>query len=273
MPFPTRLPTVPHLKEDGSNWAAFAARFEAIMWVTHCWAHFDGTATRPAPRDVANLTSTEKAAMREWAREDATARQLLSGKLPDRVLLATRRHKTANALWDALTKEFGHSDDANAYTPEGVALAEPDSTPGEDATHAADIEGEGCSLAEEGDTHAQIVSAEAVLSWQHTQVRDPKVRAHHDRAEPDMQSRQPGDTNARAHLEGAAPEPSMDEEEHHSLEVEEEGTAGENASIERDMGPRVELQHPGVSPPCHARGHRTPHVAITIITTHNPGGC
>ena len=46
---------------------------------------------------------------------------------------------------------------------------------------------------------------------------------------------------APAHLEGAGPELSMDGKEDHSLEVEEEGIAGENASVEGDTGPRVEL--------------------------------
>src|SRR5260221_10582783 len=40
----------------------------------------------------------------------------------------------------------------------------------------------------------------------------------------------------------------MDEEYDCSIEVEEEVTARENASVEGDMGPRVELQYPGVSP-------------------------
>jgi len=44
------------------------------------------------------------------------------------------------------------------------APEQPETTPAH-STHAADLEGEGCSLAEEGDTHAQIVSAEEVLSW------------------------------------------------------------------------------------------------------------
>jgi len=127
------------------------------------------------------------------------------------------------------------------YTPEGVALAELDSTPGEDATHTADIEGEGCSLAKEGDTHMQIISMEVVLSRQHTQVPDPKVYVHHDCVEPDMQSRQPGNTNAHAHLEGVGPEPSKDEEEHQSLEVEEDGTARKTVSVKGDMGPHLEL--------------------------------
>ena len=193
MPFPTptRLPTVPHLKEDGSNWADFALRFQAIMQVSNCWAHFDGTTTCLAQRDVVNPTNTEREAMKEWARDDAALRQLLSGRLPDWVLLATHHHQTANVLWDALNEEFGHSGNPNDNTPTGVAHLELDSTQGEDANT---------------------------------------------------------NTNVRTHLEGAGPDLWMDEEEHHLLEVEEEGIAGENASVGQDVGPRIELQHPGFSP-------------------------
>jgi len=43
------------------------------------------------------------------------------------------------------------------------------------AIYATNIEGEGCSLAKEGDTHAKIISAEAVLSWQHPQAPTQEV--------------------------------------------------------------------------------------------------
>src|SRR5712691_3315723 len=67
--------------------------------------------------------------------------------------------------------------------------------------------------------------------------------------EPDSMPGEDAITNpyAPAHLEGVGPELSMDGKEDQSLEVEE-GIAGENASIEGDIGPRVELQYPGVSP-------------------------
>jgi len=204
------------------------------------------------------------------------------------------------------------------------AAEQPETSPAH-AIRTTDIEGEGCSLAEEGDTHMQIASAEAVLSRQHPQAPTQDVHAqtasaeleailgkpdaieegahaHHDRAEPDLRVGQPGDPNAntpegvargepdsmpgedispnaeqgesdtlkgvahtqtvdvepdltrgevadpmdaRAHLEGAEPKFLMDMEGDWLLE--EEGTAGENASVEGDRDPRVELQEPGVS--------------------------
>src|SRR5712691_5180660 len=189
MSFPTLPPTVPHLKEDGSNWAAFAMRFRGAMMATQRWAHVDGTATHPAPRDAANPTSAEREAMEEWAHKDGTARHLLNTRIADRTLLCICGHKMAKARWDRLIKKFGHLGNPNDNTPEGVAHQEPDSTPGEDASP---------------------------------------------------------NTDARAHLHGAGSGLSMDEEDH-SLEVEE-GIARENASVEGDIGPRVELQDTGVSP-------------------------
>jgi len=143
------------------------------------------------PKDNAHPTTAERQAIKEWEHGNGPVRGLLSTRLADKTLLRICRHETAKARWDALIKRFGHLGNPNVNTPEGVAPAELDSMPGEDANP---------------------------------------------------------DTDARAHLDGAGPELSMDGKEDHSLEVEEEGIAGENASVERDIGPRVELQDPGVSP-------------------------
>ena len=177
--------------------------------------------------------------------------------------------------------------------PSGAA-EQPETSPA-DVTHTAKTEGEGCSLAEEGDTHVQIVSAEAVLSRQRTRDPDPKVHAqtvstepsaipgepgaieegahaHGDCAEPDLKDGQPGDpnvntpegvahgepdsmpgeninsnANAPVHLEGTGPEVLMDTEEDQPYVLEEDGIARENASVEEDGDPRIELQEPGVS--------------------------
>jgi len=182
-----------------------------------------------------------------------------------------------------------------------------------DAIHIADIEGEGCLLAKEGDTHAQIISMEVVLSWQHPQTPHPIIHAqtigtepeailgkpgaikegahtHNNHVEPDLKEGQPGDPNTNtpegvthseldsipeetdlnvlAHLEGAGPEVLMDAEEDHSLEVEEDGTAGKTLSVKGDMDPHIRLQEPGVSclprkrsldhSPCHHHHHPPP---------------
>jgi len=163
------------------------------------------------------------------------------------------------------------------------ASVQPETSPAH-LTRTTDLEGEGCPLAEEGDTLAQIVGAEAVPSRQHPEDPTQEVHAqtagaepevisgepgaieevaheHNDRAEPDLQE-QPGDPNANTpkgvthpepdsmpgedinpnanapvHLEGTGPE----------VMLEEGGIAGENASVEEDRVPRIELQESGVS--------------------------
>src|SRR5260221_7988072 len=191
MSFPVLPATVPHLKEDGSNWATFATRFRKAMQAIQRWGYFDGTIMCPVPKDNAHPTTAERQAIKEWEHGNGPARGLLTTRLADTTLLCICGHKTAKARWDALIKKFGHPGNPNDNTPEGVAHPEPDSTPGEDANP---------------------------------------------------------NTDARVHLEGAGSQLSMDGKEGHSLEVEEEGIAGENASVEGDIGPRVELQDPGVSP-------------------------
>jgi len=131
--------------------------------------------------------------------------------------------------------------------------------------------------------HAQTVGAELETISGGPGATKEVTRAYHDRAEPDLQGQlgdpnanipkgvahaepdsMPGEdtnpnvytpegvahtepdstpgeetdpnTDARAHLEGAGPEILL-----------EEGTIGENASVEEDRYPRVELLEPGVS--------------------------
>jgi len=106
MSFPVLPVTVPHLKEDGSNLAAFAARFQEAMLATHRWTHFNGTATRPAPRDAANPTSTEKQEASQWDQEDAIAAYLLSLRLPDDIAMDIELLPTAKEQWDAVCGTF-----------------------------------------------------------------------------------------------------------------------------------------------------------------------
>jgi len=134
-------------------------------------------------------------------------------------------------------------------------------------------------LAKEGDTLVQIVSTEAVLSWQHPQAPTQDVHAQTIGAEPEAIQGEPGATewqpgdpstntpkgvahaepdstpgevfdpnaNAPVHLEGAGLGFLMDAEEDRPYVLEEDGIAWENASVEEDRDPRIELQEPGVS--------------------------
>jgi hypothetical protein len=81
-------------------------------------------------------------------------------------------------------------------------------------------------------------------------INAPKGVTH---AEPDLMPGEDAKTNPNVptpiHLEGVGLEHSLDgKEDDHSLEVEEEGIARESTSVEKDMGPCLELQAPRFCP-------------------------
>jgi len=231
--------TIPHLKEDASNWATFAARFQEAMLAMHHWGHFDGTQACPTPKDAANPTFAERQATKEWQRQDVVVRGHLSPRLPDQIFIQLINHKTAKGRWDRLIEVFGQP--GYEDTDKGLTREVP----------------------------AQTTDAELEATSGEPGTIEEVAHAHDDRAEPDLQMEQPGDLNvntpegvthseldsmleetdlnASAHLEGAGPEILMGAEEDRSLEVEEDGTAGKTVSVEGDMDPRVGLREPGVS--------------------------
>lgn len=79
-PFAT---SVPRLDPTGSNWAIFSMRFQEAMEANQKWGHFDGSATRPVPKDDKNPTADETKAVSEWNQNEVMARYLLSQRLPD----------------------------------------------------------------------------------------------------------------------------------------------------------------------------------------------
>ena len=102
---------------------------------------------------------------------------------------------------DCCTPKEGPATAPAAEEPSG-ATEQPKTSPA-DAIHTADLEGEDCSVAKEGITHAQIVVAEVDLSQWHTQDPVPKVHTQTIGAEteaipgkPGAIERQPGDWNA-----------------------------------------------------------------------------
>ena len=78
-------------------------------------------------------------------------------------------------------------------------------------------------------------------------LNTPEGVAH---PEPDLTPGEDANSNANVpmHSDGVGLDLLMEEEDDRSLKVEEEEIAGNDASVERDMGPRIELQNPGVSP-------------------------
>jgi len=141
------------------------------------------------------------------------------------------------------------------------------------------------ALTEEGDTHAQIISMEAVLSQQHPQTPDPIVHVQTIGTEPEAILGKPGAIEEGAHTYNNCVEPDLKEGKpgnpnantpkgvtHTGLDstpgeevdpianlpvhlkgtgpevmLEEGGIARENASVKGDRDPLVELQEPRVS--------------------------
>ena len=183
----------------------------------HCWGHFDGTTTCPVPKDAAHPTNTESEAIKEWKHKDVTVQGLLSPRLPDRIFIRLIDHKMAKGRWKQLIEELSQP----AFEDQ------PDAIEGVTYTHHDHVEPD-LHTRQPGDLN----------------VNTPEGVAH---SEPDLMLGEEADLNASAHLEGAEPEPLMDTEEDRLLKVEEDGATGKAASVERDVGPCVELQDPGVS--------------------------
>jgi hypothetical protein len=172
------------------------------MVATKRWAHFDGTATRPAPRDAANPTSA-KTSPRDAPCLGASQTGFAGRMSP----------QNSKGTMGRAHRRVWAPGNPNNNTPEGVAPAEPDSMPRDDTNP---------------------------------------------------------NTDARAHLEGAGSQVSMDEEDH--LVKVEEGIAGENASVEGDIGPCVELQNPSAPLPRKrtldpSHRHHQPGAATPGLTT------
>jgi gag-polypeptide of LTR copia-type len=91
---------------SGSNWAIFHLNFKRAMIALCCWAHFDGTSTRPAPVDKAKLTEDKTKLMEDWDHEDFMACFLLSQRLPDTTNLKLSHCITAKESWDMLHEEY-----------------------------------------------------------------------------------------------------------------------------------------------------------------------
>src|SRR5260221_5130722 len=108
---PEHLPTVPHLKSNGSNWVVFATRFQEVMLAAHRWVYIVGTTTRPVPKDADNPTRAEKEATEAWEDEDQFTGYLLTTKLPDWLAISIDSHpiySMAKTQWDKVIEELRH---------------------------------------------------------------------------------------------------------------------------------------------------------------------
>jgi len=115
-----------------------------------------------------------------------------------------------------------------------------------DATYAADIEGEGCLLAKEGDTYMQIISVEVVLSWQHLQSPDPNVHVQTISTEPEVILGKPGAIEEGAYIHNDCVELDLIEGQPGNLNT---NTLEEVAHLELDL-----IQEETSNAPMHLEG-------------------
>jgi len=99
---------IPHLEEDGSNWAIFSMRFREAMQAAGRWGHYDGTTPRPSPATVKTrkATAEEDRLTNAMDRDDTVARYLLSSRLPDTTALEVCDLGTAEERWTHVVKEY-----------------------------------------------------------------------------------------------------------------------------------------------------------------------
>ena len=98
--------SVPHLEPNGSNWAIFSMCFQEAMEANLKWSHFDGSATRPVPKDAKNPTDDEKKSGLAWDQDEVMARYLLSQRLPDSTAVRLKGLASAKERWDKVKAEF-----------------------------------------------------------------------------------------------------------------------------------------------------------------------
>lgn len=112
--------SVPKLAVDGLNWVIFEYRFEVAVNSRKKWGHFNGSAVCPTlPSPVAAVLATataaaipasptpeETAAYTKWIDDEATAKNLLTQKIPDSTAIKIRKCSTVADAWKTIVTEF-----------------------------------------------------------------------------------------------------------------------------------------------------------------------
>ncbi|KZT22069.1 hypothetical protein NEOLEDRAFT_1072497, partial [Neolentinus lepideus HHB14362 ss-1] len=97
--------SIPKLDPTGVNWPIFAECFQEAVASKKLWGHFAGSVTRPQPAGT-TPTAEEIEKTTKWDENEATARYLLSQKLPDSALMKIRRYPTVAERWSAIQLDF-----------------------------------------------------------------------------------------------------------------------------------------------------------------------
>jgi len=77
--------TIPKLEAEGENWGIFYVRFMDAVEAKGFWGHFDGSS--PEPILSSKPTEEETKARNQWAKDERSAKTLLTQRLPDSTVM------------------------------------------------------------------------------------------------------------------------------------------------------------------------------------------
>lgn len=98
--------SVPKLDPAGANWSIFLFRFQDAVEAKGYWGHFDGTDERPTTAKPNEPTEDETNAMKQWDKDERSAKTLLTQKIPDSTVVLIHSKKLVRERWEAVVKEF-----------------------------------------------------------------------------------------------------------------------------------------------------------------------
>ena len=99
---------VPKLDPKGTNWVIFSIRFKDAIAAKKKWGHFDGTAPCPSFTVAAGAALSEKqlTTIQTWNDDEASAKYLLSQRLPDSTVIHTNKIATIATHWASIVTDY-----------------------------------------------------------------------------------------------------------------------------------------------------------------------
>ncbi|ETW85218.1 hypothetical protein HETIRDRAFT_115390 [Heterobasidion irregulare TC 32-1] len=99
---------VPKLDPKGTNWVIFSIRFKDAITTKKKWGHFDGTAPCPSFTVATGATLSEKqlTTIQTWNDDEASAKYLLSQRLPDSTVIRTNKIAMIATHWASIVTDY-----------------------------------------------------------------------------------------------------------------------------------------------------------------------
>ncbi|ETW80100.1 hypothetical protein HETIRDRAFT_322796 [Heterobasidion irregulare TC 32-1] len=99
---------VPRLDPKGTNWVIFSICFKDAITAKKKWGHFDSTAPHPSfiVAVGAALSKKQLATIQTWDDNEASAKYLLSQRLPDSTVICTNKIAMVAARWASIVTDY-----------------------------------------------------------------------------------------------------------------------------------------------------------------------